>query len=159
MHQTNIFFSSTYRTRLGSWSPSTSIWHTPTPLTAFHARSWSQWWGSLLLSELRLASGCLWYKFCKFFLITVFFVSEVHFCAKNLTWLCGLTFLRAVFLSKHIIRNCSRYNLSGKQHFVANSVHLWEMTCNTEEQQIHLEMFRYVSGYYSGLHGGPCNPN
>ena len=55
-----------YSVRLGARSPSACLWYTPAPLAAFHARSWTPRRGPILLSELGLASGRLWYHFCKF---------------------------------------------------------------------------------------------
>ena len=51
---------------LGARSPSPGIWYTPTPLTAFHVWSWIHRGGPILLSELGLTSGRLWYDFCKY---------------------------------------------------------------------------------------------
>ena len=52
--------------RLGARSPSACLWYTPAPLATFHVRSWTQWRGPILLSEFGLASGRLWYHFCKY---------------------------------------------------------------------------------------------
>ena len=51
---------------LGARPPSPGIWYTPTPLTAFHVWSWIHRGGPILLSELGLTSGRLWYNFCKY---------------------------------------------------------------------------------------------